>query len=79
MAYNSKRDWGIYRIAYKAISLGFNQLKEITSLSKSTIYKMITEKKFPKQIQAGPQQVDWTKDAVQDCMNQKIQGGQRLG
>ncbi|ABM78762.1 helix-turn-helix transcriptional regulator [Prochlorococcus marinus] len=45
----------------------------MTSLSKSTIYKMIAEKKFPRQIQIGPQQVVWTKHAVQDWMNQKIQ------
>ncbi|CAE20479.1 unnamed protein product [Prochlorococcus marinus str. MIT 9313] len=45
----------------------------MTSLSKSTIYKMIAEKKFPRQIQIGPQQVVWTKHDVQDWMNQKIQ------
>jgi len=57
MAYNSKQDWGICLMTSEAISLGFNQLKEMTSLSKSTIDKMIAKKKFPRRIQTGPQQV----------------------
>jgi prophage regulatory protein len=58
---------------YEVKFLRLNQVREITSLSKSTIYKMISEKRFPRQIQIGPQQVVWTMHDVQNWMNQKIE------
>ena len=48
------------------------QVKEITSLSKSSIYRMMDEGDFPKQIALGARSVVWVRAQVEDWCAQKV-------
>jgi len=45
------------------------QVKEVTTLSRSSIYRMVASGEFPKQISIGSNQVVWIKSQVDDWMN----------
>ena len=47
-------------------------VKEITSLSKSTIYRLISEGDFPKQVQIGKRAVIWVRSDINAWINQKF-------
>ena len=47
-------------------------VKEITSLSKSTIYRLISEGDFPKQVQIGKRAVVWVRSDINAWINQKL-------
>ena len=49
-----------------------NVVKEITSLSKSTIYRLISEGDFPKQVQIGKRAVVWVRSDINAWINQKL-------
>ena len=49
-----------------------NVVQEITSLSKSTIYRLISEGEFPKQIQIGKRAVVWVRSDINAWINQKL-------
>ena len=48
------------------------QVKELTCLSKSSIYRLIEEGDFPKQIPLGARSVAWVKSHVEDWCSQKV-------
>ena len=48
------------------------QVKQLTSLSKSTIYRLMDEGDFPKQISLGARSVAWEKSQVEDWCYSKI-------
>ena len=48
------------------------QVKEITSLSKSSIYRLIEDGDFPKQIALGARSVVWVRAQVEDWCAQKV-------
>ena len=48
------------------------QVKELTCLSKSSIYRLIEEGDFPKQIPLGARSVVWVKSHVEDWCSQKV-------
>ena len=48
------------------------QVKEITCLSKSSIYRMMDEGDFPKQIALGARSVVWVRSQVEDWCSQKV-------
>ena len=48
------------------------QVKEITSLSRSSIYRLVASGDFPKQIPVGANQVVWVKWQVEEWMEQQI-------
>ena len=48
------------------------QVKELTSLSKSTIYRLMDEGDFPKQISLGARSVVWVRAQVEDWCAQKV-------
>ena len=48
------------------------QVKELTCLSKSSIYRLIEEGDFPKQIPLGARSVVWVKSQVEDWCAQKV-------
>ena len=48
------------------------QVKELTYLSKSSIYRLIEEGDFPKQIPLGARSVVWMKFHVEDWCAQKV-------
>ena len=48
------------------------QVKEITCLSKSSIYRMMDEGNFPKQIAWGARSVVWVRAQVEDWCAQKV-------
>ena len=48
------------------------QVKEITCLSKSSIYRLIEEGDFPKQILLGACSVVWVKSYIEDWCAQKV-------
>ncbi len=48
------------------------QVKELTCLSKSSIYRLMEEEDFPKQIPLGARSVVWVKSQVEDWCAQKV-------
>ena len=48
------------------------QVKEITGLGKSTIYRLIEEGDFPKQVSLGARSVVWVKSQVEDWCLSKV-------
>ena len=48
------------------------QVKEITCLSKSSIYRMMDEGDLPKQIALGARSVVWVRAQVEDWCAQKV-------
>ena len=48
------------------------QVKELTCLSKSSIYRLMEEGDFPKQIPLGARSVVWVKSQVEDWCVQKV-------
>ena len=48
------------------------QVKEITCLSKSSIYRLMEEGDFPKQVSLGARSVVWVKSHVEDWCAQKV-------
>ena len=48
------------------------QVKEITSLSKSSIYRLMEDGDFPKQVSLGSRSVVWVKSQVEDWCIQKV-------
>ena len=48
------------------------QVKEMTCLSRSSIYRLINEGDFPKQVALGSRSVVWVRSQVEDWMNQKV-------
>ena len=48
------------------------QVKELTCLSKSSIYRLIEEGDFPKQIPLGARSVGWVKSQVEDWILSKV-------
>jgi len=48
------------------------QVKELTCLSKSSIYRLMDEGDFPKQIPLGARSVVWVKSQVEDWILSKV-------
>ena len=46
--------------------ISLKEVRELTSLSKTTIYKMVSEGKFPAQLNTGAVRVVWSHNDVQD-------------
>lgn len=44
-------------------------VKALTGLSKSTIYKLMAEGKFPKRVQLSPRSVGWRQSDLDDYLN----------
>ena len=49
------------------------EVKKITGLSRSCIYKMISLGTFPKPISLGARSVGWLESEINDWLNAKIQ------
>jgi prophage regulatory protein len=48
------------------------EVKKITGLPKSSIYRKISENTFPRQISIGPKTVVWLESDIQEWMTEKI-------
>jgi len=48
------------------------QVKELTTLSKSSIYRLISDGDFPQQIAIGARSVVWRRHEVEAWCNQKV-------
>ena len=48
------------------------EVKEMTALSRSSIYRQIAAWTFPRQIQIGSNQVVWVKHQIEDWIDSKI-------
>ena len=48
------------------------QVKELTCLSKSSIYRLIEVGDFPRQVSLGARSVVWVKSQVEDWCAQKV-------
>ena len=48
------------------------QVKEIPCLSKSSIYRLMEQGDFPKQVALGARSVVWVRAQVEDWCNQKV-------
>jgi len=52
--------------------LRLKQVKELTTLSQATIYRLAAKGAFPKQVIIGDRAAVWIEDEVIDFLNQKI-------
>ena len=52
--------------------LRLKDIQQITSLSKSTIYRLISEGSFPKQVKVGKRAVVWVRSDVSNWMDQRL-------
>lgn len=48
------------------------QVKEMTTLSQATIYRLVAKGAFPKQVVIGDRAAVWIEDEVVDFLNQRI-------
>ena len=48
------------------------EVQSLTGLSKSTMYQMISDGKFPKQIQIGKRSVFWVEGHITQWIEEKI-------
>ena len=48
------------------------EVKNITGLSRSTIYLQISQGKFPKPLSLGSRAVGWTEQDIDDWISEKI-------
>jgi len=48
------------------------EVTEMTGLSRSTVYKFITDDKFPKSVSLGDRAVAWVDDEVMDWMEARL-------
>ena len=48
------------------------EVKEMTALSRSSIYRQIAAGTFPRQIQIGSNQVVWVKHQIEDWIDSRI-------
>lgn len=49
------------------------QVEQITSLSRSSIYLLMSQDRFPKPIQIGDQRVAWVANEIDEWVNDRIQ------
>ena len=54
------------------IFLRINYVTKLTSISRSSIYRMINEGDFPVQISVGNRQVRWSRQEVLDWCDEKL-------
>lgn len=54
--------------------LRLHHVVHLTGLSRATIYRLMTEKKFPKQIMLTERSVGWDEDAIQNWIVAKLEG-----
>lgn len=47
-------------------------MKEMTGLSRSTIYSWITAGRFPAPVKLGPRSVAWVKEEIEAWVNSRI-------
>ena len=60
---------------HRSTAMKFMKLKEviqITSLSRATIYRLIQEGEFPKQIPLSGRSVAWLEEEINEWMQQKL-------
>ncbi len=50
-----------------------NKVKEITSLSRATIYRQMEKGNFPKKINLSDRLIFWVEDEVRDYIKDRIQ------
>lgn len=48
------------------------QVKEITGLSRSSIYAFIKQKKFPSSFSLGPRSQGWTLESIENWIESRI-------
>jgi prophage regulatory protein len=52
--------------------LRLKQVKELTTLSQATIYRLAAKGDFPKQVTIGDRATAWVEDEVLDFLNKRI-------
>lgn len=55
------------------------EVKEITGLSRSSIYLRIANSEFPKAISLGGRAVGWLESDIQDWLAERIEGSREAG
>ncbi len=51
--------------------VSLKRVREITSLGKSTIYRMITEDRFPRPVRLTSRRVAWREDDLRNWLDQR--------
>jgi prophage regulatory protein len=52
--------------------LRIKQVKEMTTLSQATIYRLVAKGSFPKQFTIGDRAAVWLEDEILDFLNERI-------
>lgn len=52
-----------------------NEVSDLTGLTKSSIYKQIRLKKFPKGVKITDRSIGWPSDHIDNWLAEKIEGG----
>ena len=57
---------------YRCDFVRLPQVKEMTCLSKSSIYRLMDAGDFPKQVALSPRAVVWVRSQIEDWCDQKV-------
>ena len=71
MLYNMEEQRTTYQ-HMEPIFLNIKDVIKVTSLSRSTIYRMMSDCEFPKQISIGARQVRWHRQEIIDWCDDKL-------
>ena len=52
--------------------LKLKEVMEMTAMSRSNVYKMMSEGRFPQSVSLGPRAVAWVESEVQDWILERI-------
>lgn len=74
MSYNDPEVF--YNIHMDPILLRITDVSKLTSLSRSSIYRMISNGDFPKQIAIGDRQARWSRTEIEEWCQQQIYANQ---
>lgn len=53
------------------------EVEHLTGQSRSSIYQKIAEGTFPEPVKLGPRAVGWPESAIQQWIEDRIQGGEK--
>ena len=60
-------------VKFKSQIIRLKQVKDMTGLSRTTIYRFMSINEFPKQIKLGPKSSGWLIDEVDEWIKRQIQ------
>ena len=72
LCYNSKNETNNIMANAEVQFLRINDVRDMTQLSRSTIYRLMAEGEFPNNVKLSKRSVVWVKSHITDWCNEKI-------